>query len=348
MSHIAAMERERPGDWIRDPSTRRWRTVPVYAITSLTSPRPALPGLPGHELTLNLRFGFGSLDVDVCRAAHASIETDTAVGRVLPPGSKKPYQAQRAGLASSQPTEQVFPGTTTTGPTANPTRIGTVAHGGRTPLQRGKNPCPFARRDDALAEADRLSIRVEHHLAVVRTPPNKCRVDEDDADGLFGPGNPEPSPRLTPLSTHISGLGRARGGDVRIVQVSRDLYEGCSVEEVGDDPADDRGFVRMPDEPAVDDPKAVWPLAGPLALQPATFLPLLDAPGDRRGLGTGLLRQERDDGAAAWIAAVQVLLAEDDPASGGLNRVEHLPDMAHPPPRQPVERRDDQGFQSRG
>src|SRR6266536_2260748 len=54
------------------------------------------------------------------------------------------------------------------------------------------------------------------------------------------------------------------------------------------------------------------------------------------------LDQECDNGAAARVAAVEVLLAEDDAASSMLNSIQHLADVPHASPGQPGEFRDDQ------
>src|SRR6266498_5652378 len=234
-------------------------------------------GKSAEELAPDLCLSLGTVDVGACFATPSFGRTDAAVGSVAwSCGIGDPHHPKRAGFASGKPTKLVLAWTAAAGPVPDPTRIRAVANYSRPLNHSGEDLRAFGGCDDALTEADRIPVRTEDQPALVRPPPTERRVNQDHAYRLFAPAHAETSLGCAPPSKHVGSLGGAGRGNASIVEDLGDRLEGGAVEELIYDPACHGGFLGMLDESAVNDVEAVGALAGPLALQAAGLLPLLD------------------------------------------------------------------------
>jgi hypothetical protein len=74
-----------------------------------------------------------------------------------------------------------------------------------------------------------------------------------------------------------------------------------------------------------------------LALAPVVLAPEPDTPGDVVGLGAGLLGEKANDLTSTWLAGVEAVADEDDPAADLSEVVEEKTDLAHALARQAIE-----------
>src|SRR5215207_10492318 len=160
---------------------------------------------PKPELPHDFLVGVADLDVGPRRTVVAEAGTAASIIGGSVAADWLTGHGEAAGVAASHPNEEGARRASTASLAPGPMRPGSAfTDDRRAALQLGQHPRVLPRFEDAVAEADRVTVRSKHDPAIVFLPPHKSGIAQNPAKRRDAPRRIESSPGLSSCGAHLS------------------------------------------------------------------------------------------------------------------------------------------------